>query len=449
MGRFADRLKKWSVSLIDNIKSPHSFLNNQIWKFRLIGRGFFDDKCLLRASALAFTTLLSIVPLFAAILLVVKGFGSGSEAEVIIQRIEEFIQKIIPPEVLLSGDESFAHIIATRYYAFAERMSASRVGGIGVVFLIVTVISLLITVEESMNDIWGVKRRRSFLSRLVIYWSLITLTPVLLLPALSTGFASHSQYIVDWVAAKVPFEWIAGLIKSNLLPLVFMTLAFTIFYMIMPSTRVRFKSAFFGGVISSILFNLAVTTFGSIMAMTGKAHDFRFVYGALALVPLLLTFVYVVWVITLFGAEVAFADQNATTFYLEQETANASMLSKERLALRLVGEITKGFQEGVKIPSAAELHDRLMIPIRVINEILDMLDQADILVCVDDREMTYHPGRALDKITVSDVLKAIREYGKDLELPVDEIGSKIDNVLDALSESERQTGSLTIDKIVS
>lgn len=443
--KFTQKIERF---VLDSIKKPHSFIGRQMRKFHLIGKGFIEDKCLLRSSALAYTTLLTIVPIFSAVLLIIKAFGSGSEQQIIIERVQEFIERIIPPGTILKGQETLAHMIATKYYEFAEKMSASRVGSIGIIFLLITIISLLITVEKSMNDIWGVKKNRPIVNKLVIYWAILTLTPVLLIPALSTGFIARSQSIIALLTEYVPFEWFAGLIQSSLLPFVFMILAYTIFYIVMPNTKVRFKSAFFAAVIASFFFNAAVNTFGYIMVLTGKAESFRIVYGTLALVPLLLLFVYIAWVITLFGAEYAFADQNAATYYLEHETANANIISKERLALRLVGEITKAFKEGKESPSAVFLQDKLNLPIRVINNTLNILEKSGILICINERDMIYHPAKSIDTIKIKDVLSSVRSYGKDLELPPNHIGQNIDEVFGKVLKTAAEAGDQPVENLI-
>ncbi|MBU4484639.1 YihY family inner membrane protein, partial [bacterium] len=356
---FADRARKFITIDIWNIDT---FLYKQIRKAYLIVKGFMDDKCLLRSSALTYTTLLSVVPLFAAILLVIKGFGSGGEDKLIILRLQSLVEKLIPTAVAYSGGETLSHLFASRFHEFASKMSASKVGGVGVVFLVLTAVSLLKTIEKSMNDIWGIRQHRSFVQRLVIYWAMITLTPILILPALSTKFISQSQAFVDFLAALIPFSWFSGIIQSQMLPITFMAVAFTLLYMIMPNTKVKFKSALAGGVTASLLFNLAINLFGFVMSLTGKAQSFQMVYGALALIPLMLIFIYFVWIIILLGAEVSFADQNASTYHIEQKVAGVNQVFKEKLSLRIMYEIAKHFKAGTPIPDAKRLYDKLGVP---------------------------------------------------------------------------------------
>lgn len=440
--------KKVKDSILFLFNHADTFTARQLRKMYLIGKGFIDDNCFLRASALAYTTLLSIVPLFAGLLLVVKAIGSGDEESVIVNKVEAFISKIIPADTFVKGGESVAHIIATNYYDFAQRMSASKVGGIGAIFLAFMIISLLRNIETSLNDIWGVKQNRYLLRRFLSYWAIITLTPILILVALSSQVAGQSQYLINWIASKVPFEWFGAIIQSLLLPIIVMTVAYTLFYMIGPNTKVKIKSAFWGGLVAAVLFNLLVLLFGTVMSMSGKLEDFRIVYGAIALIPILLIFVYIVWLIILFGAEVSFADQNAATYYTEQRIANISIRSKELLSLRILSEIAYAFVKDKKIPTAKDFQVKLELPIRAVNHLLEMLEEAGLLICIDHRNMLYHPAHAPTQMKVRDVLLTIREYGNELEIGSDDIGKNLKRFYLKVEKIELASMDISIDELI-
>jgi membrane protein len=267
-----------------------------------------EERCLTRAMALSYSTLFAVVPLFAAALLLFKALGTGSEQDFILQYTERLLNMLMP-DVAAAGGENFAAVLASHIEVFAERLSAEVVGTVGAVFLVGSTMSTLITAEESLNDIWGVKRGRSFIKSIVIYVIMIAVLLVLMIPALSTQFIAQSQAIVDRIESVVPLTPLANLIEGSVIPILVMTAGLMLFYIVLPSGRVRIRSAFMGAFIAAILINLVVHVFGALLTLTGKIESLTVVYGILAIVPLFLMFTYIVWAIVLLGAEFAFVDQ--------------------------------------------------------------------------------------------------------------------------------------------
>jgi len=274
----------------------------------LVLQRFIKDRCITRAMALAYATLFAIVPLFSAFLLIFKLLGTGAEQDNILLYTERFLNMLLP-DVAAVGGENLAAVLASYIELFAQRLSTSIVGGLGMAFLIITVMSTLVTAEESMNDIMKVHRRRSFFKSFVIYITMIILLPVLMIPALSTQFISQSRTIVDTIASVMPLSFFSKMVKGNIIPILVMTIGLMLFYIILPSVKVRIRSAFIGALIAAVLINLAVQIFGALLTLTGKVESLTVVYGILAVVPLFLMFTYIGWAIVLLGVEIAHADQ--------------------------------------------------------------------------------------------------------------------------------------------
>lgn len=407
-----------------------SFPARLLRRLVLLISSFLDDRCLLRASALSFVTLLSIVPLLAAIMLMFKAFGTGEQSAFIIERIQHLINRIVPQSVLVSGGERMAPLIASKLHEFASRMSASRVGGIGIAFLLLTAISLLRMLEKSLNDIWGIRRPRHLIHRIVVYWAVISLGPILLLTAFSSMIFVHSQAAIAWLASSIPIENVSKLVQSRLLPVIILTFALMLLYKLMPQMRVRWKSSFYGGVIAAVLLVAAVDAFSFALVFTGKAAYYTFIYGAIAIVPLILIFVYAGWAVVLFGAEISFSDQNAESYFQQRTNSEVSILSKQRAALRIVAEAVSRFVRDESPASSEEISRRFRLPPRVLNDIVTELEEGGILAEVDGEGGRYVPMHNPAHITVDAVLNALIGRGEAIDFPDDEIGRVVDKTLD-------------------
>lgn len=440
MGWITTEFDRTRRLLREMLEGGDTFVRRWLRRGVLVVRGFIDDRCLLRAAALAFTTLLSIVPLLAALLLIFKAFGSGAEEQIVIERIREVIARILPQALLVHGGAGLPGAIADALHDFAARMSAGRIGGVGVVFLLVTAVSVLRTAEETINDIWGIRRGRSLIGRFVIYWAILSLGPILFIVAVSTRILSHSQAMVEWVARHVPVEALADFLSSSATSIGIATVMLTLFFLVLPHTRVRLRSALLGGLASGFLLMTAVDLFGYAFAVSGKAAFFRYVYGAIAAVPIIFLFVYIAWAIVLLGAEIAFADQNAETAFEEHRVAKLGMRAKVRAALRLMTILATRFEEDRPPSTLAELRAAVGLPSRLVHELLDALDRGGLLLSVEGEGERFAPAHDPRTMTVRDVVRALEGDGSEIVLPETASGNLLDASLaeaDALLAQQR------------
>lgn len=292
----------WSTDISD-IPRLKAYLYRVVRFLEHVITSFIEDRCLLRASALTYSSLLSLVPLLALMFAILKGLG-------VQRRLEPYLL-----EKFALGSEE----VVSRIVEYIDRTNVGTLGVAGVVTLVVTAIVVLKNMERSFNWIWKVHKGRSWLRTSSDYLSILVIAPLCLLVALSlTTYVSSLAFI-----KRMETIWILGgfyRFALRMSPFVILWIALTFCYVFMPNTRVRFSSALLGGVIGGTLWQFA--QWGYVRYQFGVAK-YNAIYGALSQLPILLIWIYVSWVIVLFGAEIAFAHQNLE-WYTERKVLSFS-----------------------------------------------------------------------------------------------------------------------------
>ena len=375
----------------------------------LVVKDFLDDQCLIRASALAFSTLLSIVPFFALAFAVLKGFG---------------VQNTLEP-FILDQVAAGSHEIVDNIVTYINNTKVGSLGAIGLGALIVTVVALLGNIEEAFNVIWGVRETRSLYRKFSDYLSVLVSGPILLLAAVSATTTIENQAFVQWLMGSTYLGDVLVLL-FHLVPYVSIWLALVFLYMFIPNTRVRFRSALVGGVIAGTLWQAA--QWGYIHFQVGVAK-YNAIYGTLAALPVFMIWLYTSWIIVLLGGEVVYAHQHLRTFRREVRVPSMSSAARERLTLALVCEISLAFHNDRPAWGVTGLAEHLDVPERSVRELLECLSDGGILAagCGDDAR--YLPARELEHIRVRDVLAALRNQG--VALP-HQLGGESQPVVDCL-----------------
>lgn len=362
----------------------------------LVVRDFRDDHCLLRASALSFSTILSLVPFFALTFAVLKGFG-----------VHNKIEPLILDEVAAGSQETVARIIT-----YINNTNMTSMGAIGLVTLVITVITLLGNIEEAFNVIWGVPETRSFYRKFSDYLSVVITAPLLLLAAVSITTSLQSQALVKWLVETSYFGNLF-LLLFHLAPYFIIWLALVFLYIFIPNTRVRFKSALIGGVLAGTIWQLA--QWGYIFFQVGVAR-YNAIYGTLALLPIFMVWIYTSWLIVLFGIEVVYAHQNIRTFRREIRNPSFSHSQKELLCLAILQDIAAAFHAERTPWTPEQLAEELDIPLRVVREILSLLVETGYIAATAGEPPNYIPARELDRITITDVLKNLKNHGDECRI---------------------------------
>lgn len=248
--------------------------------FRIFLQRFNETNCTDRAAALTFTSLLSLVPLMTVSFAIMTAFP---EFQTLGNHLQNFIFNNF---VATSGD-----VIQNYLQNFVAH--ATKLSEVGLLFLMVTAIMMMYTLEKSLNAIWNVNKARNWISALILYWTILTLSPVLIGAgfAISTHLASFSETITD---ISKPFLSCA--------PFVLSAIAFNLLYVSVPNCHVPVHYGFFGAIVAAILFELA--KYGFAFYVT-HFPTYQLLYGALAAIPIFLIWVYLCWLITLVGGLVS------------------------------------------------------------------------------------------------------------------------------------------------
>ena len=407
-----------------------SFLLRQLRIFVLSVKGFKEDQCKFRASALTFFTLISIVPIVALMFGIAKGFG---------------LQEKVQAEILakMEGQTEIAEKVIDFSNSLLKNAQGGFIAGIGVIFLFWSVIKVLSNIENSFNEIWGVKTPRHLGRKFADYLSIMGVCPILLVISSSATVVISSQIetiIYKYSALSLVAPLIMFLLRF--LPYCIMWFVLTFVFIFMPNTKVKFKSALIAGVITGTLlqllqwiyikFQIGVTNYGAI-------------YGSFAALPLFLIWLQVSWLVILFGAEISFAHQNVETYEYEPDCLSSSQAFKRQLALLITTKIVKDFSDGQPPSTAEQITHSLEIPIRLVRLILFELVQANILSEVKHnggKDSAYQPAVDTNKLTIQYVAAALEQRGS-ANIPIEETQElqKIKGCLKTFAEEFKKSSS--------
>lgn len=364
-------------------------------------RRFVDNKCDLRASALTFYSLLSIVPVVAMAFAVAKGFG---------------FEKTLGEQLLtkLEGQEEVAERIIGFAQSLLENTQGGAIAGAGVIVLFWTIVKLLGNIETAFNDIWGVKTARPMGRKFADYLSVMMICPVLMIIASSLTLLVTARVTV--MMEQLSFlGYLADVIilVLKILPYAVLWLVFTFIYMFMPNTKVELRSALWAGILAGTIYQLVQMAY---IAFQIGVTKYGAIYGSFAALPLFLVWLQLSWLIVLFGAEISFAHQNVATYEFEEDCLKASPFFKRLTALMIASLCVNRFCNFQKPFTATELAHELEMPIRLIRSMLFELTEARLLseVFSETREdVAYQPGCDIDGLTVAAVIARLDQQGLD------------------------------------
>lgn len=361
----------------------------------IVVRGFwFEHQGLLRASALTYSTLLSLVPMLAIALAFLKGLG-----------VSNLLEPFLINMGVIGSEETVRMLLS-----YASNVEIRTLGGLGLATLVFTTVLGVGNIERAFNEIWGVHTERPIMRKIADYASVLVLGPVALLLAIGINTRLHSfTFVNTWLGMRVIGEAVSvfSTVMSTILPYVALWLVFAFFYSFLPNTRVQAIPALIGGVVGGTLWQIA--QWGYIAFQVGVANA-QAIYGALAQLPLLMLWIYISWVTTLLGAEVAYACQHVTAYFPARLVQCASVYVREWLAHALYFSVVRAFLEGRGAWSAVTFAQQHHIPLRLLNDTLAPLREAGLLVETAAPPDHYVPGRDPASITPWHLLQALRHY---------------------------------------
>jgi len=461
----------------------------------LLCSSFVRNRCLARAAALSYTTLLAMIPMLAVAVGLSSVFLKDKGEEQIQFFIREFVNRTIPQfkvtqpatngptskpttnavvavvstntvesaatnflvgggstntlesanandptnapavttdaQVVIDAQESAASAI----HEFIQKTSFTTLGTTGVLALLLTVILTIASVENTFNDIWGVTQGRAWPARVAIYWTASTLGAVLLAGAALLANGPRISQTRAWLEAA-PFS---EFLFSSAIPCALICLAFTMLYKLLPNTRINLSAALIGGVVGGSCwqgFNEL-----NFLLVSWAARENK-IYGGLALVPLFMFGLYVMWAIVLFGAQVAYAYQNRIAYLQEKLIENVNQRGREFVALRLMTCIGQRFHHGDVPPTVQEISLELGVPTRLIRQVMQTLLAARLVVQVRGPQHAYAPARPLDAINCHHILMAMRAtVGQELLTRDEPVRTEVYGEFARIQAAEKEAAS--------
>jgi membrane protein len=343
----------------------------------------------IRAMSLAYTTLLSLVPLMVFSFAILKGLGARGDLNFI---VHEFFRPV----------GSAATQLTESVMQFVANMRGELLGSIGLAFLVYTVITTIQKVETSFNFVWRVGRSRSIGRRFTEYLSVMILGPVLLAVAIGLlGTAEHSPF-AQRLQSVAPFAVISNAL-GQIAPYVIVTAVFTFMYSFIPNTQVQFRAALIGGVTAGIMWALVGKVFTAVILYSSQLVA---VYTGFAIVLTTLIWVYLSWLILLIGAQLAFYVQFPQYLRHGQETIELTASDREHAGLSIMYLIARDYETGRKYWSAGRLAAELDVPSIALVPVLARLERAGLIVATE-KEL-FVPGRDPEGILLADIVDAVR-----------------------------------------
>jgi membrane protein len=343
----------------------------------------------LRAMALTYISLFALVPALVVAFSVVQAF-TGMDR--ISGRVNEFLF-----DNLAVGARATIEPYLNRFVQNAHLTSAGLVGG---ALLVWSAVSLFSNVDRAVNDIWGIRRRRTLASQAVTYWVGLTLGPLLL--AASVMLAHSTRTFLSGTGLRFLAVAAGGLLTCAF---------FSVIYVIVPNAKVRLGAAAAGGLAAGIAWELAKWGYALFVAKFVRYHA---IYGSVAAIPIFLLWLFVSWAILLFGARLAFLVQYASTLR-RRAPHPASKTGREILAGQALLAVARAYDRAATPPDAGDVAEELGMDADDAGEALSALKQANLLTNVSEGGLV--PARPLEKITLEDVRRAVAGADAAAERP--------------------------------
>ncbi len=359
----------------------------------------------LRASALTFYTLFAIVPMFALFFGVAKGFG---------------LDQKMRTEMLLRFSEH--REILNRLLAFADttlrETKGELVAGIGALVLCWSVVKMIGNIELAFNRVWKVPKPRTIFRKFTDYLSFLIIVPVMLAAA-GSATVLVSRMLRELAEKNTLVSYSRPLIEFGIqcVPYLLVWMLFTFIYSFLPNTRVKFKAALFGGVVSGTI--SLVLQMGYVFVQMALSR-YNVIYGSFSALPLFLIWMYLNWLIVLFGVTLCYLYQHFDYDSKRARDCDRTPADKRMLALMISAEITREFAEDREPSTVVELSHKLDISETLANELLYKLTQCQVLCQIAGAEYdnpTYRPGMPLEKMNVVNVLQKYDQWAEPGHIP--------------------------------
>lgn len=379
-----------------------SFKVDIVKTLNLSVRSFLNSDLQMRAGYLTYQTLLAIVPALALVFAIGRGFG---------------FQNILQSQ-LFNSFPAQKDVLAQAFKfvdSYLEQSSEGVFVGVGILFLLWTLISLISNVEDCFNTIWGIKQGRTIWRKLTDYTAIFLILPVLMI--CSSGIM---VFMSTALTKLLPFGFLSPVLKwiLDFTSIALIWLFFAGSYMLIPNTKVKFKNAMIAGVMAGTAYMILQWLF-----LSGQLYVTRYnaIYGSFAFLPLLLIWLQLVWVITLSGGVLCFSSQNIFEFSFTSEVIRISTDYKWRIAMAVMAVAVDRFVDEKQPLTPHQIAVEYGLPITLVNDSAHKLIDAGLLqkvvVTQSDDELALAPALAPEKITVGLVIDRMGSVGSANFIP--------------------------------
>ena len=406
------------ANLINSAKRIVNFLTRSVWRVKdtEVSRGeynrnyllkviylsinrYVNDRVQMRAKALTYSTLFSIVPILALLFAIAKGFGFAN-----------LMESLLRKGIAVGG--STVDTILNFIDSYLEHAHSGIFIGVGLIVLLWSIISLTGNIEQSMNMIWGVRKQRSYFRKITDYFSMFLLLPIILI-CISGWSIFMSTIYENFEGLLFLSAFVNFVIKAA--PYFLMGLIFTGMYIFFPNTKVLFRHAVVPGMLMGILFQAFFYFYINVQV---NISAYNAIYGSFAAIPLILFFINVAWCIVLFGVELTYVSQNIRQYSFSEDVENVSSRFYDFTCILFMSLICKRFEEGGKPYSVNELAQQTDIPYRLAGQVMNELEDDGLICSVGDPDaksdnFRYMPTQDINSLTVGYLLRTLDTSGSE------------------------------------
>jgi len=384
-----------------------------------------NDQILMRAGILTYVSLLALVPLLALVVGIIKLFGKS-----------EGLVRIIVEQVAAGSPETVDRIVE-----IVNQVDFTSLGTVGGLIFLAAMIWAIGNIEQAFNQIWGIKKLRPWTRRFSSYLTVLIVAPLLLAVSISLATTLNSQTLVQQML-EIPFFARTYSVGLQYVPAAMLCAAFALLYLVLPNTKVKIKSALLGGLVAGVLFSIAQKAY---VGLNIGGARYSAVFGGFAALPLLFVWIYLSWIVVLFGAAVTYASQHFRRIEAESRRRMYGEESREMLTLLIALEVAIAFyKEKGRALSAEDIAERLDTRPSRTESCLERLSQAGLLALrADGDDVLYQLGRPADQISVLEIWRLGR-YTGDIMGRMDEEKVSLIRFLDSLEAGEKEAAGKTM-----
>lgn len=360
-------------------------------------RSILDTNLQQKAAALTFNTMLALVPTIAMIFAIGRGFGFQN-------LIESEIFNFVPVQ-----REELSNVF-TFVDSYLAQSSEGIFVGVGILFLLWTLISLLSNVEDAFNHIWGINKKRNFYRKVTDYIAIFFIIPILIV---------CTNGIKLFVLTMSSDTFLSPVVEAllDIAPTVLTWLSFTLTFMLIPYTKVKLKYALISGFLCAIVFQLLQW-----LMVSGQIYVSKYnaIYGSFAFLPLLLIWIYLSWQVCLAGVVLTYSSQNIFRFNFRDNINEISQRYMTDVTIVILTIVAKRFCQQRPPYTKLDITEKYNIPIRLVGAVVDHLVDVKLLSSVigkDDREVAYQPAFDLEHLTLRSAKERLRNWGKSGFIP--------------------------------